>query len=64
MIGWLCFPDSTPSDNSLSPMMDDSKVDDDIMFTSPNKMRTTEDLFAMIHRFDSLYLSLGLLACV
>ena len=45
-------------------MMDDSKVDDDIMFTSPNKMRTTEDLFAMIHRFDSLYLSLGLPACV
>ncbi|XP_029955229.1 Nance-Horan syndrome protein isoform X3 [Salarias fasciatus] len=42
--------DSTPSDNSLSPMMDDAKVDDDIIITSPNKTRTTEDLFAMIHR--------------
>ncbi|XP_074522068.1 actin remodeling regulator NHS isoform X2 [Halichoeres trimaculatus] len=42
--------DSTPSDNSLSPMMDDTKVDDDIMITSPSKTRTTEDLFAMIHR--------------
>ncbi|XP_071756526.2 actin remodeling regulator NHS [Centroberyx gerrardi] len=42
--------DSTPSDNSLSPLMDDTKVDDDIIFTSPNKTRTTEDLFAMIHR--------------
>ncbi|XP_068614899.1 actin remodeling regulator NHS-like [Brachionichthys hirsutus] len=42
--------DSTPSDNSLSPLMDDAKVDDDIIFTSPNKIRTTEDLFAMIHR--------------
>uniref|UniRef100_A0A672FYS1 Nance-Horan syndrome b (congenital cataracts and dental anomalies) n=1 Tax=Salarias fasciatus TaxID=181472 RepID=A0A672FYS1_SALFA len=41
---------STPSDNSLSPMMDDAKVDDDIIITSPNKTRTTEDLFAMIHR--------------
>ncbi|XP_055010967.1 actin remodeling regulator NHS [Boleophthalmus pectinirostris] len=42
--------DSTPSDNSLSPVMDDSKMDDDIIITSPNKSRTTEDLFAMIHR--------------
>ncbi|KAJ4947931.1 hypothetical protein JOQ06_009960 [Pogonophryne albipinna] len=42
--------DSTPSDNSLSPLMDDTKVDDDIILTSPNKTRTTEDLFAMIHR--------------
>ncbi|XP_049573212.1 actin remodeling regulator NHS isoform X3 [Syngnathus scovelli] len=41
--------DSTPTDNSLSPLTDDAKVDDDIM-TSPNKSRTTEDLFAMIHR--------------
>lgn len=31
-------------------MMDDTKVDDDIMITSPSKTRTTEDLFAMIHR--------------
>uniref|UniRef100_H3CVU3 NHS actin remodeling regulator n=1 Tax=Tetraodon nigroviridis TaxID=99883 RepID=H3CVU3_TETNG len=42
--------DSTPSDNSLSPLMDDAKADDDIIITSPNKSRTTEDLFAMIHR--------------
>lgn len=46
----LCAADSTPSDNSLSPLMDDAKVDDDIIITSPNKSRTTEDLFAMIHR--------------
>ncbi|XP_015226698.1 PREDICTED: Nance-Horan syndrome protein-like isoform X2 [Cyprinodon variegatus] len=42
--------DSTPSDNSLSPLTEDTKVDDDIIITSPNKSRTTEDLFAMIHR--------------
>uniref|UniRef100_A0A3B3UT77 NHS actin remodeling regulator n=1 Tax=Poecilia latipinna TaxID=48699 RepID=A0A3B3UT77_9TELE len=48
--GMLCLTDSTPSDNSLSPLMDDTKVDDDIIITSPNKSRTTEDLFAMIHR--------------
>ncbi|XP_046696708.1 Nance-Horan syndrome protein isoform X2 [Silurus meridionalis] len=42
--------DSTPSDNSNSPLTDDSKFDDDSLFTSPNKLRTTEDLFAMIHR--------------
>uniref|UniRef100_A0A3B5KRF4 Nance-Horan syndrome b (congenital cataracts and dental anomalies) n=1 Tax=Xiphophorus couchianus TaxID=32473 RepID=A0A3B5KRF4_9TELE len=46
----LCSTDSTPSDNSLSPLTDDAKVDDDIIITSPNKSRTTEDLFAMIHR--------------
>ncbi|XP_053720378.1 actin remodeling regulator NHS isoform X1 [Synchiropus splendidus] len=42
--------DSTPSDNSLSPLTEDTKVDEDIILTSPNKSRTTEDLFAMIHR--------------
>ncbi|XP_036416968.1 Nance-Horan syndrome protein [Colossoma macropomum] len=42
--------DSTPSDNSISPLTDDSKPDDDSIFPSPNKLRTTEDLFAMIHR--------------
>ncbi|XP_026867230.2 Nance-Horan syndrome protein [Electrophorus electricus] len=42
--------DSTPSDNSISPQTDDSKTDDDSIFPSPNKVRTTEDLFAMIHR--------------
>uniref|UniRef100_A0A673M5W3 Nance-Horan syndrome protein-like n=1 Tax=Sinocyclocheilus rhinocerous TaxID=307959 RepID=A0A673M5W3_9TELE len=41
---------STPSDNSTSPLTDDSKPDDDNVFPSPNKLRTTEDLFAMIHR--------------
>uniref|UniRef100_A0A4W4EF00 Nance-Horan syndrome b (congenital cataracts and dental anomalies) n=1 Tax=Electrophorus electricus TaxID=8005 RepID=A0A4W4EF00_ELEEL len=44
------FTDSTPSDNSISPQTDDSKTDDDSIFPSPNKVRTTEDLFAMIHR--------------
>ncbi|KTF80849.1 hypothetical protein cypCar_00020836 [Cyprinus carpio] len=43
-------PESTPSDNSSSPLTDDSKTDDDNVFPSPNKLRTTEDLFAMIHR--------------
>ncbi|XP_077059809.1 actin remodeling regulator NHS isoform X3 [Siphateles boraxobius] len=42
--------ESTPSDNSSSPSTDDSKPDDDNAFPSPNKLRTTEDLFAMIHR--------------
>ncbi|XP_039530093.1 Nance-Horan syndrome protein isoform X2 [Pimephales promelas] len=42
--------ESTPSDNSSSPLTDDSKPDDDNAFPSPNKLRTTEDLFAMIHR--------------
>ncbi|XP_052465529.1 actin remodeling regulator NHS-like isoform X2 [Carassius gibelio] len=42
--------ESTPSDNSTSSLTDDSKPDDDDVFPSPNKLRTTEDLFAMIHR--------------
>ncbi|XP_056591493.1 actin remodeling regulator NHS isoform X2 [Triplophysa dalaica] len=42
--------DSTPSDNSSSPLTDDSKTDDDSVFPSPNRLRTTDDLFAMIHR--------------
>lgn len=47
----LCMlTESTPSDNSISPLTDDSKPDDDNVFASPNKLRTTEDLFAMIHR--------------
>ncbi|XP_063067975.1 actin remodeling regulator NHS [Engraulis encrasicolus] len=41
--------DSTPSDNSISPLTDDSKAEEDV-FPSPNRLRTTEDLFAMIHR--------------
>ncbi|XP_048090954.1 Nance-Horan syndrome protein isoform X1 [Alosa alosa] len=42
--------DSTPSDNSTSPLTDDTKPDEDGVFPSPNRLRTTEDLFAMIHR--------------
>ncbi|XP_061089932.1 actin remodeling regulator NHS-like [Conger conger] len=42
--------ESTPSDNSLSPLNDEAKPEDDSVFMSPNKLRTTEDLFAMIHR--------------
>ncbi|XP_018584956.2 Nance-Horan syndrome protein-like isoform X1 [Scleropages formosus] len=42
--------ESTPSDNSLSPLNDETKAEDDSVFLSPNKLRTTEDLFAMIHR--------------
>ncbi|XP_066561951.1 actin remodeling regulator NHS isoform X2 [Amia ocellicauda] len=42
--------ESTPSDNSLSPLSDETKAEDDSVFLSPNKLRTTEDLFAMIHR--------------
>ncbi|KAM4548053.1 actin remodeling regulator NHS isoform 1-T1 [Odontesthes bonariensis] len=41
--------DSTPSDNSSSPH-DESRPEDDNVFLSPSKSRTTEDLFAMIHR--------------
>ncbi|XP_063057846.1 actin remodeling regulator NHS isoform X2 [Engraulis encrasicolus] len=42
--------ESTPSDPTVSPQNDESKVDDDSVFLSPNRSRTTEDLFAMIHR--------------
>ncbi|KAJ8407230.1 hypothetical protein AAFF_G00278040 [Aldrovandia affinis] len=42
--------ESTPTDNSLSPLNDETKMEDDSVFLSPNKLRTTEDLFAMIHR--------------
>uniref|UniRef100_A0A1A7WQS2 Nance-Horan syndrome a n=1 Tax=Iconisemion striatum TaxID=60296 RepID=A0A1A7WQS2_9TELE len=37
------------SDNSMSGLLDESKTEDDV-FLSPTKSRTTEDLFAMIHR--------------
>ncbi|XP_037397413.1 Nance-Horan syndrome protein isoform X4 [Pygocentrus nattereri] len=36
--------ESTPSDPTVSPQMDED------VFLSPSKARTTEDLFAMIHR--------------
>ncbi|XP_062871583.1 actin remodeling regulator NHS isoform X2 [Trichomycterus rosablanca] len=42
--------ESTPSDPAVSPLTDESKADDDSVFISPTKTRTTEDLFAMIHR--------------
>ncbi|KAG9339505.1 hypothetical protein JZ751_023647 [Albula glossodonta] len=42
--------ESTPSDNSMSPLTDETKTEDDSVFLSPTKLRTTEDLFAMIHR--------------
>ncbi|GLD65483.1 Nance-Horan syndrome protein [Lates japonicus] len=42
--------DSTPSDNAVSPLTDESRPEDDSVFLSPTKTRTTEDLFAMIHR--------------
>uniref|UniRef100_A0A8C6TYQ9 Nance-Horan syndrome a (congenital cataracts and dental anomalies) n=1 Tax=Neogobius melanostomus TaxID=47308 RepID=A0A8C6TYQ9_9GOBI len=41
---------STPSDPSVSPLSDESRPEDDSVFLSPTKSRTTEDLFAMIHR--------------
>lgn len=45
-----CSKDSTPSDVSVSPLSDESRPEDDSVFLSPTKTRTTEDLFAMIHR--------------
>ncbi|XP_034736654.1 Nance-Horan syndrome protein isoform X2 [Etheostoma cragini] len=46
-----CFStDSTPSDNTASSLSDESRPEDDSVFLSPTKARTTEDLFAMIHR--------------
>ncbi|XP_072272834.1 actin remodeling regulator NHS isoform X2 [Pyxicephalus adspersus] len=43
--------DSSMSEDSvLSPMSEDSQADTDDVFVSPNKPRTTEDLFAAIHR--------------
>uniref|UniRef100_A0A8C2HZ77 Nance-Horan syndrome a (congenital cataracts and dental anomalies) n=1 Tax=Cyprinus carpio TaxID=7962 RepID=A0A8C2HZ77_CYPCA len=35
---------------TVSPLTDESKTEDDSVFLSPSKSRTTEDLFAMIHR--------------
>lgn len=42
--------DSTPSDSAVSLLSDESRPEDDSVFLSPTKTRTTEDLFAMIHR--------------
>ncbi|XP_008405769.1 Nance-Horan syndrome protein isoform X3 [Poecilia reticulata] len=46
-----CFSkDYTESDSSVSSQLEESKKEDDSVFLSPTKSRTTEDLFAMIHR--------------
>lgn len=42
--------ESTPSDPVVSPLTDEPTTEDDGVFLSPTKARTTEDLFAMIHR--------------
>lgn len=47
---WFLSADSTLSDNSASTLSDESRLEDDGVFLSPTKARTTEDLFAVIHR--------------
>ncbi|NXO04634.1 NHS protein, partial [Rhinopomastus cyanomelas] len=43
--------ESSPSDDSIiSPLSEESQADAEDVFVSPNKPRTTEDLFAVIHR--------------
>ncbi|XP_031956620.1 Nance-Horan syndrome protein isoform X3 [Corvus moneduloides] len=43
--------ESSPSDESImSPLSEESQADTEDVFVSPNKPRTTEDLFAVIHR--------------
>uniref|UniRef100_A0A452EPD8 NHS actin remodeling regulator n=1 Tax=Capra hircus TaxID=9925 RepID=A0A452EPD8_CAPHI len=43
--------ESSPSDDSvISPLSEDSQAEAESVFVSPNKPRTTEDLFAVIHR--------------
>ncbi|XP_017342192.1 actin remodeling regulator NHS isoform X2 [Ictalurus punctatus] len=42
--------ESTPSEPVVSPLTDESTTEDDSVFLSPTNARTTEDLFAMIHR--------------
>uniref|UniRef100_A0A8D1HQK3 NHS actin remodeling regulator n=1 Tax=Sus scrofa TaxID=9823 RepID=A0A8D1HQK3_PIG len=43
--------ESSLSDDSLiSPLSEDSQAEAESVFVSPNKPRTTEDLFAVIHR--------------
>lgn len=49
-VAWFLLTDSTPSDSALSPLSDESRSEEDSVFLSPTKARTTEDLFAMIHR--------------
>lgn len=45
----LC-PDSTASDVAVSPLSDGFRAEDEV-FMSPTRSRTTEDLFAVIHRW-------------
>ncbi|KAM5221650.1 actin remodeling regulator NHS isoform 4-T4 [Ctenodactylus gundi] len=43
--------ESSPSDDSIvSPLSEDCQAEAEGVFVSPNKPRTTEDLFAVIHR--------------
>ncbi|NXL89210.1 NHS protein, partial [Alectura lathami] len=47
----LSLKESSPSDDSImSPLSEDSQAEAEDAFVSPNKPRTTEDLFAVIHR--------------
>ncbi|XP_044143500.1 Nance-Horan syndrome protein [Bufo gargarizans] len=47
----ISWKESSMSEDSLvSPMSEDSQADNDDVFASPNRPRTTEDLFAVIHR--------------
>ncbi|XP_039089861.1 Nance-Horan syndrome protein isoform X2 [Hyaena hyaena] len=47
----MSLKESSPSDDSMiSPLSEDSQAEAEGVFVSPNKPRTTEDLFAVIHR--------------
>ncbi|XP_029097081.1 Nance-Horan syndrome protein [Monodon monoceros] len=47
----VSLKESSPSDDSvISPLSEDSQAEAEGVFVSPNKPRTTEDLFAVIHR--------------
>ncbi|KAG8451737.1 hypothetical protein GDO86_003798 [Hymenochirus boettgeri] len=45
-----CKDSSQSEDSLISPIGEDLQADTDDVFVSPNKPRTTEDLFAVIHR--------------
>ncbi|XP_034505672.1 Nance-Horan syndrome protein [Ailuropoda melanoleuca] len=47
----VSLKESSPSDDSMIlPLSEDSQAEAEGVFVSPNKPRTTEDLFAVIHR--------------
>ncbi|XP_067579402.1 actin remodeling regulator NHS isoform X2 [Pseudorca crassidens] len=47
----VSLKESSPSDDSvISPLSEDSQAEAESVFVSPHKPRTTEDLFAVIHR--------------